>query len=677
MPDIDRLLEMTFSPHYTGGRIWTTVGMLERSAVICQAAVSEPYIPIRPTLSFLATSLNCALTKRMECNMHYLRLRTTEVLMIARSSGGGQMHRVVTCLMVVGFFLSVLVVTVRAGDSGKGPSKTGNEPAAKSDDSTKPEVREEVRKDGKAAVESEMQELRDLVQSQTEELHELRNRLAAVEAGVTASREAAAPVAASPAGPVQPSTSAAITAASISPNAMKQDAARDQNENKSPLSFKIGSADFTPGGFLDFTSIYRSTNLGSGVATSFGSIPFNNQLPQAGLSETRFSAQYSRLSLKVDTHLTDSTSLTGYVETDFLGYQPPNAYVTANSDSLRLRLYWADVRHDKWEVLAGQAWSLLTPNRVGLSPLTPDVFVTLDEDPNFQVGLTWARQPQVRVVYHPTSNWAIGLSFENPQQFVPGSVVFPLNFVGTQFDNGSSNTSLPSSATNTAIPNLHPDIILKAAFDAHPGGRSLHVEAAGLLRSFKAFNNLTTPASTNTITGGGASLNVNYEVIHNLHLVANSFYSDGGGRYIFGLGPDVIVKPNGTLSGVHSGSGVGGFEYQATPHYMFYGYYGGAYFARNFGFLAATPTSSCDGVPGFTCVGFGFPGSANTANRLIQEGTIGVIPTLWSNANYGRLQVITQYSYLVRTPWSIFSAPGNPKNAHLSMVYVGLRYILP
>jgi hypothetical protein len=255
--------------------------------------------------------------------------------------------------------------------------------------------------------------------------------------------------------------------------------------------------------------------------------------------------------------------------------------------------------------------------------------------------------------------------------------VFPSAFFDTQFDNGSGSTSAATSATNTAVPNLHPDIIVKTAFDAHPAGRSLHIEAAGLLRSFKVLNDPATPSATNTITGGGGSLNVNYEVIHNLHLIANSFYSDGGGRYIFGLGPDAIVKPNGTLSGVHSGSGVGGFEYQATPHYMLYGYYGGAYFQRNFGFLAATSTSSCDGVSGFTCVGFGFPGSANTSNRAVQEGTIGVIPTLWSNENYGRLQIITQYSYLVRSPWSISSTSGDPKNAHTNMVYTGLRYILP
>src|SRR6202051_1409268 len=199
------------------------------------------------------------------------------------------------------------------------------------------------------------------------------------------------------------------------------------------------------------------------------------------------------------------------------------------------------------------------PPPVSPPPPRPPLFfsTTMDEDPNFQVGLTWARQAQVRVVYHPTSNWAVGLSLENPQQYTPGSVVYPSTFFSTQLDNGSGSTSAASSATNTAVPNLHPDIIVKTAFDAHPAGHSLHIEVAGLLRSFKVLNNLTTSPTTNTITGGGGSLNVNYEIIHNLRLVANTFYSDGGGRYIFGLGPDVIVEPDGTLSGCHSGSGGG------------------------------------------------------------------------------------------------------------------------
>ncbi len=583
------------------------------------------------------------------------------------------MRTLVICLMLLAFCVCASAATARDADNETPSPNSANEKAAKSADSAKPEVREGE----KDAVKSELQDLRDIVQTQSEQLQDLRKRLAALETGGTSSKEVVTPAIVPPAGSIQALAAVETSAASMPPAAMVQDTSRGQNESKSPLSFKIGSADFTPGGFVDFTTFYRSTDVGSGIATSFGSIPYSNQLPQARMSETRLSAQYSRLSLKVDARLTDSTTITGYVESDFLGFQPANAFQTANSDSLRLRVYWANVRHGKWEVLGGQAWSLLTPNRVGLSPLTPDVFYTLDEDPNFQVGLTWLRQPQFRVTYHPTNNWAVGVSLENPQQFVPGSVVFPSPFFTPQFDNGSGSTSAASSATNTAVPNLHPDIVVKTAVDSHLAGRSLHIEAAGLIRSFRVFNNLTTPASTNTITGGGGSLNFNYEVVHNLRLIANSFYSYGGGRYIFGLGPDVIVKPDGTLSGVHAGSGIGGFEYQATPSYMFYSYYGAAYFARNFA-AQPTPGSTCNGLAGFACVGFGFPGSGETTNRAVQEATFGVIPTLWSNENFGRLQIISQYSYLIRSPWSTLSTTGtNPRNAHTNMVYLGLRYILP
>jgi hypothetical protein len=518
-------------------------------------------------------------------------------------------------------------------------------------------------------VESEIQQLRDLIQAQSEELQTMRDRLATMEKAGAPDRSPVNSHSSTVATYVQPEKP-------VAPASVKSQG--DSGEEPAPRSVKIGSARFTPGGFFDFAAFFRTTNVGSGIATSFGSIPFNNQVPPGTLTETRFSSQYSRLSLKVDADLTKSTSLTGYVESDFLGYQPPNAYVTANSDSLRLRLFFANVRHGKWEALGGQAWSLLTPNRVGLSAMPADIFYTLNEDPNFQVGLIWARQPQFRVVYHPTSFWAIGASLENPQQFAPASVVFPSDYFGTQFDNGSGSTSAGSSATNTAVPNLHPDVVVKTAFDWKPWGRAFHLEAAGLIRSFRVSNNLTSPISTNTITGGGGSVNLNFEVVKNLRLVANSFYSDGGGRYIFGLGPDVIVKPNGTLSGVHSGSGLAGFEWQASPRYMFYTYYGGAYFDRNFRLLPSTLTSTCAGFSGFKCVGFGFPGSANSSNRTIQEATFGVIPTLWSSANYGKVQIITQYSYLVRDPWSIPDTTGpNPKNAHTSMVYASFRYTLP
>jgi hypothetical protein len=304
------------------------------------------------------------------------------------------------------------------------------------------------------------------------------------------------------------------------------------------------------------------------------------------------------------------------------------------------------------------------------------VFYTYNEDPNFQVGLIWARQAQFRVTYHPTQKLAVGVSVENPQQFAPASVVFPSTTFLTQFDNGSSATNAASASTNTAVPNLHPDVIVKVAYDSELMRRRFHVEVAGLLRSFRVLNTLVTPNQRDTITGGGGSINLNFQLIKNLTLIANSFYSYGGGRYLGGLGPDAIVKPNGTLSAVHSGGGIGGLEWQASRRYMFDAYYGAAYFQRNFGALPA-PGSTCNGLAGFSCVGFGFPGSANTTNRAVQEVTFDAIPTLWSNESYGKFQVITQYSYLVRSPWSTLTTPPTPKNAHTSMVYAGIRYTLP
>jgi hypothetical protein len=532
----------------------------------------------------------------------------------------------------------------------------------------------------KAAAEAsssqpELQQLRDLLLDQ-------QKRIEALEAEVSELRRAPAPAPPSAAAtavagaPATPAAVAATASPAIEAPHVASLGANSQAEQHPPLSFKIGDAEFTPGGFLDFASITRTRNLGSGIATSFGTIPFRGS-QQAALTESRLSAQYSRLSLKVHADVSHSTSITGYVEADFLGFQPANAYQTANSNSLRQRLYWADVRHGKWEVLGGQEWSMLQPNRVGISAETPDIFYTQNEDPNFQVGLIWARQAQFRVVYHANNWWTLGASIENPDQFVPASVVFPADTFATQFDNGSGSTSAASSATNTASPTLHPDIIVKTAFDWKPYGHAAHVEVAGLVRSFKVFNSLAGPTATNTITGGGGSINANFELVHNLRLIGNSFYSCGGGRYIFGLGPDVVVRPNGDLACVHSGSGIGGFEWQTTPRYLLAAYYGGAYYERTFGFLPATGTSTptCDGRVGFTCVGFGFPGSSNTANRAIQEATFDFIPTLWSSPYYGKLQLIGQYSYLTRAPW--FVAPGAPKNAHLSMIYLDVRYVLP
>src|SRR5260370_1280363 len=111
--------------------------------------------------------------------------------------------------------------------------------------------------------------------------------------------------------------------------------------------------------WVDFTAIYRSTHDRSGLGPSFASLPYNNT-GSGGFTETRFTAQGSRVSLRADESF-GNTKVFGYAEADFNGYLPSNAYVSTNSDSLRLRVYFTDLARGRWEVLGGQSWSLLTP----------------------------------------------------------------------------------------------------------------------------------------------------------------------------------------------------------------------------------------------------------------------------------------------------------------------------
>lgn len=448
---------------------------------------------------------------------------------------------------------------------------------------------------------------------------------------------------------------------------------------ENPLSIKIGGADFTPGGYVDLTGIFRSADVGSGLGTNFTTLPYNNALPLGRESEFRFTGQGSRTSLRADANPTRSTAVSGYIESDFNGYESTNSNISTKSDSFRLRLAFVQLRHGKWELLAGQTWSFLTPTRDGLSPFPDNIFTALRLDTSYLAGLVYGRQPEIRLIYHATDWWSFGVALANPQQFVPSSVVFPTdgstNFFSQQFDNGSSSTSAASATINPTVPNLHPDIIAKTAFDWRLGGKLFHVDADGVVRTFRAFNNLETPQSTNKVTEGGGGVNANLELLKNFHLIGNSFYGDGVGRYIGGLGPDVVVRPDGDLSPVRAASGVGGLEWQTTPNFLIDGYYSGAYFWRNYSLTTAALGAAC-GVPATSyCVGFGFPGSANTNNRDYQEASLGFIPTIWSSRNYGKLELISQFSYVVRTPWYV--ASGSPKNAHVFISYIDLRYILP
>jgi hypothetical protein len=425
----------------------------------------------------------------------------------------------------------------------------------------------------------------------------------------------------------------------------------DAGAPSSPLAIHVGDADLLFGGFIDATAIRRDANTGSGLGTSFGTIPFANTV-QGHMSDTQFSSQNSRLTLQA-TSKVGTADLKGSLEVDFLGNAPNGLNVTTNSNTLRMRVFWAQYRQGAFEFLAGQSWSLMTPNRNRLSPETADVFFSQTVDPNYQVGLTWGRTMQFRLTTRPNDIFTAAVSIENPDQYVGSGVKLPAAFPSGEVDTGASVND---------VPNPFPDIVGKIAFDPKTGRTHQHIDAAVLVRNFKTYSPASDATFNKTATGGEVNLAV--EPIAAVRVVATGFYSSGGGRYIANANlPDFIVNHDASLTLVTTASYLFGTEIQARSKTTLYAYYSSAHADR-------VVSNDADG----SAIGFGVPGST-TANERIAEATAGVTETFFRDPKIGGMQFMVQYSHVRRTPFSV--PEGTPQDAAVNMLYFNVRYLLP
>jgi hypothetical protein len=432
-------------------------------------------------------------------------------------------------------------------------------------------------------------------------------------------------------------------------------------ERTIPTFLRLGNVCIVPIGFMDLTPFWRDKNAASSMGSNFGSVPYNNVV-NGNLSEFHFSEQNSRLGFRVDGDW-KGTHFIGYNEFDFNGTSGSTNLAVSNGAIVpRLRLYWVNARKGKVEFLAGQSWSMLTPNRNGISALPGDLFYTQVIDINYMAGLTWTRQPGLRVLVHPDKHVTFGFAAEQADQYIGGSaggspIVLPTNLstlISTQLD-GGQNVTL---ASYLGQPAYTPDFIAKLALDFS----RVHFEVAGLESNFKT-TALGAPFTTHTKVGAGLQFGFNVALTKNFRLISTNFLSDGGGRYLFGQAPDVIVRADGSLSTVKADGTVDGFEAR-VKNTLLYAYYGGIYIGRN----VAIDTT---GKP----IGYGFTGSANNQNRAINEFTFGFNQTMWASPRYGAINVMGQYEYLMRSPW--FVAAGAPKTAHDNTIYFNIRYTLP
>jgi len=446
------------------------------------------------------------------------------------------------------------------------------------------------------------------------------------------------------------------------------------------------------GSFIAMEGAVRQRNEVSSGASDpgFGTIPLQNS-PLYSENELRFSAQQSRIALKASGDIDPTRHVKGYYEMDFLGAAPTANFRESNSYTPRIRQAYFAYDDDNWHghFSAGQMWSLLTQNRVGILNSTENVPLTIDAQ--YVAGFNWARQPSIRYVQDVGQIAWFGVSVESPAtnfasngNGVGGAPAIGTPGVGTQTALATPNTGLTvppgffaNPATNcnasgllddvtNCSNNIAPDVIEKIALDPGWG----HYEAIGLQRWFTDSVAAAVPAvgvpttfapgaswSQKTNFGWGVGGNVLLPVWPKfVDLQGSVLYGQGIGRYSSSQLADVVIGPNGSLTPITSLQFMVGAVIHPFAGNDIYAYYGQDQTRANPWTVAgvqggwgngAFPNACGVLVPGSTdSVGFNASGALCSANvQRVQEFTVGFWQDIYKG-DLGRARVGLEYEYV-------------------------------
>jgi hypothetical protein len=486
-------------------------------------------------------------------------------------------------------------------------------------------------------------------------------------------------------------------------------------EKKLPIgTFQVGAVNVTLGGFLEGASIYRSRNEVTDITSNWTTgIPFrNSQLYHE--PEVRESARRSTVQALADARPDEVTDIEGFVQADFQGGAPTSNSNESNAFIPRLLQGWAEyTRSDLGvTVLAGQSWSLLTMNQVGINPLRVNNPQTIDG--GYVPGFDWTRTPQFRVgkSFDNDTYW-LALSIENPQTVYANtsipSTLGTLNItnpgigaLGTGSNSGTSvctavTTTTTTTTTGGAKPvskststsscttanvasqasysnNLAPDAIIKATAD-YPWA---HLEGYGLGRVFNDRLSQTGTGQSNTVFGGGAGAAALFHVVPKFVDVQISGLAGYGiGRYGTVQLPDATIGPDGKPVPLREWMALAGIIAHATPQLDLYGFLGSdqtnaAYFntytkgkvSKSYGFgNPLYPNTTCN-------VELGASADCTGTTKAVTQGTVGA---WWKflKGSYGTMQVGAQYSYTRRMA---FQGVGPTPKSDENMVFLAFRY---
>jgi len=462
---------------------------------------------------------------------------------------------------------------------------------------------------------------------------------------------------------------------------------------KSPVMMKAPSildkVKITPGGFIAAETVFRSRNMVNDIGTTFNNIPYPFS-PLYGEREFHGTARQTRLSMLIEGNIDPQQKLAGYVEGDFLGIGAGSNYTQTNSWAPRLRHGYLTYDNTDWgfHFLAGQSWSLLMQDQVGITPRKENIPLTIDA--NFVVGFNIIRQWQLRFVKDFGPTFWLGLSVENSATIdaIPGAtttgsatsvtvngVVANISNIGTGFLN-----------TVPVTPDRAPDIIVKAAFDPGWG----HYEVFGLQRFFtdNTFCAVSAPTgctvgttrsrtSFGTAVGGSVLLPV---IPKFLDFQASALYGRGIGRYGTSLVADVTVAPDGSLAPITALQALVGVVAHPWEGLDVYAYAGMEQFEAKFFNAGGVPFGY--GNPNFDNAGCFFPSATSFAGgaaplggcvantRRIAEITTG----FWQNifkGDYGRVAVGAQYAYVKK---EAFGGVGGTPKTDDNIVMTSVRY---
>jgi hypothetical protein len=405
------------------------------------------------------------------------------------------------------------------------------------------------------------------------------------------------------------------------------------------------------------------------MASSFSGIPFNNSSTgQTG--EFRFSARQSRITALAEGNATADIHLSFYGELDFLGAAQTANSSETNSYTPRIRVMYnqIDWKNEGLHLLAGQNWSLVTMQGKGITPRAEDIPPTIDAQ--YIPGFSFTRQPQIRLTQEFGNNVWAAISLENPQTaFYTGANALPKSVILTY--NAAAGSGYNSA--NTLSLNHIPDVVAKVAYEPTLVGRSVHVEAFGLYRSF--YERLD--YENQNINGGGAGAGLIVPVLPGvLDFQLSGMAGKGIGRYGAAQLTDVTFDAAGAIKPVSEIQALAGLTLHASPKLDVYAFAGEekesaqAYYLTSAG---GAVTGYGYGNPLYTNTGCNEEGSTATCTgntRAVEQGTTGFWYRPFSGW-FGKYQVGMQYS---RTERKAFDGVGGAPIANDNMVFASFRY---